>query len=300
MKKLIETIRQNKLLTTFLGLLKSSELDLSSIAVAYYMILTSFPFLVLVANLLPYLNIDTAQLLTFLRESLPEQLYQPLSGMVRTIFGQPSSGFLLLSVLSGLWTISKGVTYLQKALNKAYGQQDHRDFFLGRLLGMVIGFLTVLFLLGSLLVSTFGRPVLDFLRSRFGMEQWLHDLLSSLIQPLTFAIFILALGVLYYLLPNVRIDQLRFILPGTLFTSLTFLLVTTVFSNLVTQVINRMDNLRSVSSIAIFVMMFWFIFFAKILILGGICNATYQKVKQGQLEPRHSDVVSLIQSHLGK
>lgn len=296
MKALIQKLRSNQLLQDFVSLFKSAEMDLSSIAVAYYLMLTIFPFMVLIANIFPYLAIDTQELLIFLKGVLPEQLYVPIANIVRTIFSQPSSSLLWLSILSGLWTISKGVTYLQKALNKAYGQQEHRDFLLGRLLGMLIALLTVLFLALGIVLSTFGKAVLDFLSQYLGLDTWLHDLLLGLLQPATFGIFVLALGILYYLLPSVKIDKIRYVMPGTILTSVTFLLVTSVFSNLVSQVINRMDNLRSAGSIAMFVVMFWFIFFAKVLIIGGICNATYQKTKVQTFTPRQTDVWQLLKS----
>lgn len=300
MKEKIQKIQSNQVLQDFISLFKSAEMDLSSIAVAYYLMLTIFPFMVLVANIFPYLDIDTRELLAFLRDFLPDQVYAPIANIVRNIFSQPSSGLLWLSILSGLWTISKGVTYLQKALNKAYGQQEHRDFLLARLIGMFIALLSILFLIVAILLSTFGRTALVFLSHYFGLEDWLHDLLLGLIEPATLGVFMIALAILYYLLPNVKIEKIRFIMPGTIFTSLAFWLVTTVFSNLVTQLINHMDNLRSVSSIAIFVLMFWFIFFAKVLIIGGLFNATYQKAKVQEFTPRHTDLWGLITSRLNK
>lgn len=300
MKRFIQKVTTHQLVKDFSELFKSSEMDLSSIAVAYYMMLTIFPFTVLLANIFPYLHIDTERLLTFLKNILPDQLYPSMANIIHTIFNQPATGLVWMSILSALWSISKGVTYLQKALNKAYGQQDHRDFLLGRLIGMLIALLTILTLISGIVISTFGKTLLDVLNANFGLEQWLHDVLASLIQPITFSVFVLALGILYYLLPNVKIDKVRFIMPGTVFTSMTFLLVTTVFSSLVNRMIDSMDNIKSVGSIAIFVMMFWFIFFANVLIIGGIFNATYQKYRVGHLEPRQSDMIGIIKTRLKK
>ncbi len=52
---------------------RSAEIDISSIAVAYYLILTVFPLIVIAANVFPYLNIDTTDLLKFMNEHLPKQ-----------------------------------------------------------------------------------------------------------------------------------------------------------------------------------------------------------------------------------
>lgn len=67
MKKIIEKLQASQFVQNFLEYYKSSEMDLSSIAVAYYLILTIFPFLILLANLFPYLHIDTSELLSFMK-----------------------------------------------------------------------------------------------------------------------------------------------------------------------------------------------------------------------------------------
>ena len=46
----------------YLSHYRSAEIDISSIAVAYYLILTVFPLIVIAANVFPYLNIDTTDL----------------------------------------------------------------------------------------------------------------------------------------------------------------------------------------------------------------------------------------------
>ena len=57
---------------------RSAEIDISTIAVAYYLILTVFPLIVIAANVFPYLNIDTTDLLKFMNEHLPKQFYATL------------------------------------------------------------------------------------------------------------------------------------------------------------------------------------------------------------------------------
>ncbi|HEK9837730.1 TPA: YihY/virulence factor BrkB family protein, partial [Streptococcus equi subsp. equi] len=47
----------------FMRHFQSAEMDLSAIAVAYYLILTAFPLIVIAANIFPYLNIDISDLL---------------------------------------------------------------------------------------------------------------------------------------------------------------------------------------------------------------------------------------------
>lgn len=293
--KKFQALKDHALVQKFISHYQSAEIDLSSIAVAYYLLLTLFPLLVLVANIFPYFNIDTADLLTFLREQLPKELYDIVAGLVENIFNKPLTGLVWLSLATGFWTMSRGFFFLQKAVNKAYdNSEEHRDFLLGRLIGLLSGVILIIFLALGILLSTFGRSLLDLLHQRFGLVTELYQLLGTLLQPMVWLVFGVALLVLYYLLPNIRITKKRYVLPGTLFTSLVLLTTTNLFGVYVSQTIMRMENLRLLGSVALFALMMWFILFSQVLIFGAVLNASYQAYQEGELVPRRGTVKQLV------
>ena len=55
-----------------------------------------------------------------------------------------------------------------------------------------------------------------------------------------------------------------------------------------------MVDIKTFGSVVIFVLMLWFIFLAHISILGAIFNATYQELRQGKMESRRGDLLSLL------
>ena len=115
-------------LQVYLKHYQSAEIDLSAIAVAYYLLLTAFPLIVIAANIFPYLNIDISVLLSFMEKNLPTNLYPSVSAITTDIFSKPSGSILGVATLTAFWTMSKSLTSLQKAINKAYGVSQHRDF----------------------------------------------------------------------------------------------------------------------------------------------------------------------------
>lgn len=294
MKKLLKRVQNSQFLAFFVEHYKASEMDLSSIAVAYYLILTMFPFLILLANIFPYLHIDTSQLLSFLSDTLPRQLYLSTTGIVRSIFDTPSSGLLWVSVVTGLWTTSRSMTFLQKAINKAYDVQEHRDFVLAHAIGVLAGVILVIFLILAIFISTFGKAVLNIIYQHWHMERSLYDALSNLTQPITFLVFLVAVGLLYFILPNVKIRRFRNVLPGTLFTSIVLIMATSLSGAYFNLAIARLEDLRFFGSVAILVIMFWFIFFAKILIIGALLNSSFQRKREGTIETRRGDVLQII------
>lgn len=294
MKDLFNQLKNKPLIKALQTHYQSAEVDMSSIAVAYYLLLTLFPLLVLVANIFPYLNIDTADLLRFLQEHLPADFYSIVSDLVETIFNRPATGLVWLSLVTGLWTMSKGLVFLQKAFNKAYAMEEQRDFLIGRLMGGLSGMVLIAFLALAVLLSTFGRTFLTLLQNRLGLGDDLYRLLLNLLQPAVALVFVLALGVLYLLLPNVRIRKWHYVLPGSLFTSLSLVVVASFFGTYVNRTIQNMENLRVLGSVAIFALMLWFIFFAKVLIIGAVLNASYQSLHEVAFDPRRGKVTELL------
>lgn len=298
MKKLISKIQNSDFVTSFLELFKSAEMDLSSIAVAYYLLITIFPFFVLIANLFPYININTNQILSFLQDNLPKELYSTTASIVISIFNNPNTGLVWISVVTSLWTMSRSMTFLQKSINKAYGVQDHRGIVLGYLFGFLSSIVVVFFLAVAILLSTFGKAVLQLIYNNFPFDRQLYNLLLNLAQPVTALVFVVALGILYYILPNVHIRKIKYILPGTFFTAFVFMTMTSLFGRYVTGTMARLENLRMFGSLAILALMLWFTVFAKVIIFGAILNASYQKKYMDEFETRDGNVINLIKSTL--
>lgn len=199
----------------FMRHFQSAEMDLSAIAVAYYLILTAFPLIVIAANIFPYLNIDISDLLRLMKEQLPKDIYRSASSIVVNIFSKPSGGVLGIATLTGLWTMSRSLASLQKAFNKAYDASEHRDFLLGHLVGLLTSLLILFLLTFALIFSTFSKAAIQVLDRHYHLNDNITTLFLFLIQPITILIIFIGLMLLYFLLPNIKIKKIRYILPGT-------------------------------------------------------------------------------------
>lgn len=278
---------------------QSAEMDLSAIAVAYYLILTAFPLIVIAANIFPYLNIDISDLLRLMKEQLPKDIYRSASSIVVNIFSKPSGSVLGVATLTGLWTMSRSLTSLQKAFNKAYDASEHRDFLLGHLVGLLTSLLILFLLTFALIFSTFSKAAIQVLDRHYHLNDNIMTLFLFLIQPVTILIIFVGLMLLYFLLPNIKIKKIRYILPGTFFTTFVMIFLSNMVGNYVVHNVERMVDIKTFGSVIIFIIMLWFIFLARILIMGAVFNATYQELSIGKLEGRSGNVVSLIKKTLG-
>ena len=152
MKKIVEKLKQQQFLRAFIGFYDKSEIGITSIAVAYYFLISALPLLLVLANILPYFQVQTDALLNLLNEILPDSLYPMVAKAVRAVFGQPSSGLLGFSILSALWAFSKCISFLQKAFNKAYGVTKGHGLLRNRLFSFVVSIgLQILLILSMIL-----------------------------------------------------------------------------------------------------------------------------------------------------
>ena len=279
MKKWWKELIDKPLLKAFLHYYQASDSELTSVAVAYYWLISIFPLLLVVINILPYFQIPVSNFLNVTNGFLPDTVYDVVAKIVMEVLTQPSTGLLSFAVLSALWTFSKSMNYLQKAFNKAYGVAKSRGLIYQQLMSLFVSFsLQILFAL-ALFLSVFGRILLDFLKNYWQSDNPIFVYLEDLTGPLVFTLIFAILVMFYYFLPNVKVPRIRYVLPGSIFVLLTLVLILNIFSASVNHYINNLVEVRFVSSIIFVVTMFWFILLAKILIIGAVINASVQSLK---------------------
>lgn len=287
MKKLWKQLIDRPLLKAFLHYYQASDSELTSVAVAYYWLISIFPLLMIVVNILPYFQIPISNFLLTIKEFLPDTIYEVVAKIVREVLTQPSTGLLSFAILSALWTFSKSMDFLQKAFNKAYGVAKNRGIISHQLISLLVSFgLQILFAL-ALFLSMFGHMLLNFLKSHWQVEDSILSYLQDFTGPLIYGLLFAILIMLYYFLPNVKVTRIRYILPGSTFVVLTIISLLNIFSAYFNNYVNYLVDVRFFSSIIVVVMMFWFIIIAKILILGAVINASVQSLKDPNFIANH-------------
>lgn len=288
MKKLWKQLTDKPLLKAFLHYYQASDSELTSVAVAYYWLISIFPLLMIVVNILPYFQIPISNFLLTIKEFLPDTIYEVVAKIVREVLTQPSTGLLSFAILSALWTFSKSMNFLQKAFNKAYGIAKNRGIISHQLMSILVSLgLQILFAL-ALFLSMFGHMLLDVLKNYWVSENSLFTYLQDFTSPLIYVVLFAILIMLYYFLPNVKIGRIRYVLPGSLFVFITLISLLTIFSAYFNNYVNYLVDVRFFSSIIVVVMMFWFIIIAKLLIVGAVINASVQSLKDPDFKANQS------------
>ncbi|GIO24910.1 YihY/virulence factor BrkB family protein [Oceanobacillus sp. J11TS1] len=248
------------------------EVDVFGLAaqLSYFFILSLFPFLIFLLNLIPYLPINMDLILATLGDFAPEQVIRLITTNLESLTIQ-NGGLLSLSIIGTLWAASNGVNAITRAFNYAYRINTDRSFIVARLVAMILTIGMILIIILALLLPLFGRMIGTYLFSWVGFADSFLAIWGTLRWVVSSFIFFIVLLFLYKLAPNRR---LRFteVIWGTAFATFAWQLVSWGFSFYVNNLANYSTTYGSLGTIII--LLIWFYLFGIIVITGGILNAT--------------------------
>ena len=236
---------------------------------AYFLILSAFPALLLVLNSLRYTALTVADLTAVLENVLPEALMDSVQELISSTYRSASSAVAGVSVLTLLWSSSKGVYGLLKGLNAVYGVEEDRGYVYTRGISVVYALLFLVVLVLTLVLHVFGNTLTNLLH---GIENPVVMFLVDLIDlrsVLLLAVQVLLFTAIYMVLPNRR-NGFWESLPGAVFSSVGWAVFSWVYSVYVTH-FSRISNIYgSVYSVA--VSMLWLYCCVSILFYGAALN----------------------------
>ena len=236
---------------------------------AYFLILSAFPALLLVLNSLRYTALTVADLTAVLENVLPEALMDSVQELISSTYRSASSAVAGVSVLTLLWSSSKGVYGLLKGLNAVYGVEEDRGYVYTRGISVVYALLFLVVLVLTLVLHVFGNTLMNLLR---GIENPVVMFLVDLIDLRSFLLLIvqvLLFTAIYMVLPNKR-NGFWESLPGAIFSSVGWTVYSWVYSLYVTHFSKISNIYGSVYSVA--VSMLWLYCCVSILFYGAALN----------------------------
>ena len=130
-----------------------------SAQLAYFFLLSLFPFLLFIITLLGYLPIDEDFLLDFLETYAPTETMDLINSNIRQIVNAQNSGLLSIGIIGTLWSASNGVNAITKAFNRAYEVEEDRSFIVARLIAIALTIAMVLVICIALLLPVFGKMI---------------------------------------------------------------------------------------------------------------------------------------------
>lgn len=243
---------------------------------AYYLLLSLFPFLLLAVTIMGYLPISGAELLETIQPYAPPSTYEFIRSNLHVITSQKSGKVLSISLIATIYIASLVFHSIIRILNDAYQVKHDRPFWKQLLVGFFLMVGILIGLVVSFGVSVFGDLLANTLFPWFGatpgfIELWL--LLRWLVGSI---ILFVVFYSLYIFAPHTHVGFRRAI-PGAVFATLGWQVSSYFFGIYVSKFGNYTVVYGNLGGLMI--LLGWFYLSALILILGGMVNATLCQIQ---------------------
>lgn len=253
------------------------RIPLYAASAGFFIVLSTFPALVLLLALLRQTGLQIEDLLEVLGSFFPEALAANAEDMIIDAYTGLSGTMVGMSAVTALWSASRGIYGLLTGLNAIYGIRETRGYFHTRFISVAYTFAFLLVLLLTLVVHVFGNTLLEFLASRPGsFAAFLVrtvDLQAAALLTVESVIF----SLMFMVLPNHRVS-FGASWPGAVLAALGWL----IFSDLYSVYVDHFAPLSSVygSVYAVALSMLWLYCCISILFYGGALNCYLKKREQ--------------------
>lgn len=252
-------------------------LDLAA-QLAYFFLLSLFPFLIFTFTLMPYIGITQDQILPMISRYAPPELMSIITANLNKVLEPRSGGLISFSVIATLWPASNALNSIIRALNQAYEVEETRSFFVTRAMSIFLTFAMIFVIIVALGLNVFGHVIGKFIFAHLGISNMFVIFWTFARLILSFLIITVVFACLYYFAPNKRLPFSEIIF-GSVFASIGWQVISLAFSYYVDQFGNFSATYGTLGGIII--LMLWFYITALIIILGGEINAAtrYFKMK---------------------
>ncbi|WP_346939892.1 YihY/virulence factor BrkB family protein [uncultured Clostridium sp.] len=245
---------------------------ISSLAsqLAFDMLFSFFPFLILLLTLVGFVNVDPREVISGLQTIMPEELYELVSTLALQLLQTRNGNLLSFSLMFSLYTASRAFRAVRYGLNRAYNEDEDKNkikvVILSVLFMMAISFM-IIFVLGFLV---FGEMISRELVQWLDLDIKLFYFIRYLRYPIGLAGMIVVFSAVYKLIPSRRIKW-RETFPGAVFTSIVWIILSMGFAFYVNNFGKYTDIYGSIG--VVIVMMIWLQITSTTILLGGELNA---------------------------
>lgn len=246
-----------------------NALSIHAAHVVFFVMLSFFPFVMFFFTLLQYTPLTEENFLRMLEAVVPGSISNVLGSWVSEAYHKSTGTLLSITVITTLWSGSKGFMGITLELDKVYGVENHRNWFLQRIYSLLYTLAFAAILLTSLIVLVYGNKILLTIDSFFSIETPLFIGIFSLRSFLGFALFFLFFLLLYMFIPD-RTPTAKKEIPGALFTSVLWILFSYLFSIYIDYFTDFTSIYGSLTYILLF--MLWLYVCVNILFIGALIN----------------------------
>jgi membrane protein len=253
------------------------EITAMASQLAYSLLLSFFPFLILLMTLIGHSSIRSEEVLIALSTILPNDIMKLITSTVVEVVETRRSDLLSISMITTIWTASNGFNAVIRGLNRAYDEKEKRPYWKVQLTAVLCTIGLVIIIIMALALLVFGELGVRLLVKKLNFAPSIELIIDLGRYSAGLIVMILVFTAVYRYTPSKRLNWHETI-PGAVFTTAGWTLVSIGFSYYV-------NNFGSYSKIygsigAVIALMSWLFISSVIVLIGGEINATiaYRKL----------------------
>lgn len=229
-----KTISYYSVFKIFKNKLIEDEIFERSLAVAFSFTIASFPLIIFLFTLLPYINawvpeIDSEKILIFLQNIMPSDMFSITKNTILDLVETKRGGLLSIGVISSIFLSSNGFNTLIKTFNSCHRVRENRSFYETRLIAMLLTFVFFIVTIIAIVLSTLGDFIINIILEYNLFEDAEYYTINSYKLLSLFTSFYLLITSIFYFAP-VTHNKWTFISSGSIISAIGCVAISLAFS----------------------------------------------------------------------
>ncbi len=241
---------------------------------ALFIIISFFPFIMLLLSIVKYFPIEEANMFRLLSQVFPTTVNALIESIISEIYRTAASTTLIsATIVSTLWSAGKGFLAIMKGLNSVYEINETRHGLLLRAMAALYTLIFAIMVITTMILFVFGNRLYFWIEQKFPVIEETAFLIISLrtiVGLITLIVFFL---LIYIVIPN-RKTKIMHELPGAMICAAGWMGFSYAFSYYIDNFSNYASMYGSLTAIVLF--MLWLYFCMYLLFLGAEFNLLFE------------------------
>lgn len=243
---------------------------------AYYLLLSFFPFMLFLMTLIGFSSINSGQILAQLSLMFPKSILELTKSTIKEVFDNQHSGLLGISILLMVWTASSAFKAIIKSVNKAYNFKENRSFIKISIISMIGILALAITIMLTLILLVFGNVIDQYIQAVYSFYRVISIVWNVCRYFFIIIIMIFIFIGIYRFAPAQKLLW-KEVLPGSIFSTIGWIMLSFGFSFYIDNFNNYARFYGSLG--AVFILMTWLFLISVIFILGVEINCVTKELK---------------------
>lgn len=240
---------------------------------SFFIIISFFPFTMLLLSLIQYFPIDKLTMMRFFTNAFPAAFNSIITSVTGIYDRSSSSTLISVTAITALWSAGKGFLAIMKGLNSVYEIKETRNYFLTRLISAFYTLIFAIMVIATMILFVFGNRLYFWILKKFPVLSDTALVIISLRTILGLIILITFFIIIYIVIPNRR-TRIMNELPGAMLCAGGWMGFSYAFSYYIDNFSNYTLMYGSLTAIVLF--MLWMYFCMYLLFLGAEFNLMFE------------------------